>query len=267
MSQSHHGDDDVLVRPRPSFVDHWNDVPVVQPEQSTQVTPSKSPGFPSLGLPSQRSSMPALPAQAVFQAEPGFADRGPSTAPVLVTPLQPSTPRRSAPTMTASIENSEQALPLWVPVLSALAFYLALSGTHDVVGVFLPGSASNPMWRFGVTGAAAPMLVKIILGTTLATVALLVSNRRKLSLAFAWLQVGLAVLLTMVVPLFALDAIQVTPSLPSNLTGRVLMVSIGFAVAFLLGSSVMLLTCAWALRRATRTAAIDPGALVKAWDR
>ncbi len=268
----YNGERDAALAKPANPIDRWNDDDAAQAHTTAlnfappRVLPS--PGFPSLGLPNAGSPLPPAPPV--------------STRPTPTLPTPTLIPARNAdlaaaglsstnskmtltPTSTPAFDASASS-PSLRPVIFILAGYLALSGLYDAVGVVSPGRISSTAWRFGVVGAVAPTLVKPVLGLCLASFALLSMNRKLLSIAMIVLQVASAALIAVIIPMFLLDALQVRPVLPENMTGRPFVMNVSIAVAFLVAAIVVQLACARTLFTAMRAAQAEPtSALRRGW--
>lgn len=269
MSLSPNENDDVLARIRNPVVDAWNDAS--DDRSASTLQKPASAGF----QPHRAQPLPSQPMVATPVASPSPA---PAYAPPQAKPiprLMDSPPRasmtpRSVPAtqaQPAAASAGPTATRFLTPVLTILAGYACLSGFFDLMGSAVPGAFSNPNWRFGAVGAAAPTLVKPVIGAALATIALILSERRLLSQLVMWTLVLIGLGMLAVVPLFVLDGLQVRPGLPSSMSGRVLLVNVAFALSFMVMGALVLFTCAWSLRKAVRSWATNENVAVEAWDR
>ncbi len=271
MSHQPSENENVLARIRNPVVDAWNDAPEDRSAASVPkpTSPSFLPPLPASPLPASPLPLPALVAAMSSSGAPTQAKPAPRLTDT--PPRAQMTPRAataSAPAQ-AAVATAPPAtvFPLVAPVLTVLAAYAVLSGFFDLMGSSVPGVVSNPNWRFGAVGAAAPTLVKPVFGAALATIALIASQRRLLSQLFMWTLLLIALGVLGVVPLFILDGLQVRPGLPSSMSGRVLFVNVAFALSFLVSGVLVLVTCAWSLRRAVRSWTTNENEAVQAWDR
>ena len=232
-------DGEVVARIRNPVVDDWNDTP----EDAAQTAPMHS-GIGTLP--------PEVPRSAEKSPRRGMDMSAKAPAPVAAI---------------AQVVN-ENVLSRWVPVMAVFAVYAIYAGFQESLGNVSSPRLSSPAWRFGIVGQAAPGLLKVMLGVSLATLALLTAERKIASRIVMWLLALGTLALLAVVPFFLLDALEVRPSLPSRMSGKIFAVSVAFAVFALLGATVVMGTCIWSLRGQLRRLKLDNKSLVdQAWDR
>ncbi len=242
MTQPTGENEDVLARIRNPVVDAWNDAPTNAQDGRT-VTSS--------GASSSAGAFPPLP----FGGAP--ANRAATAAP-------PANPATAANAVVATVEN---VLWLLEPTLWVIGLYLLLSGMESAIDRASPGSLSSPTWRFGTVGAASPALVSVVLGAASFTIALVTRGRRRLSLVMMSLFVLAALALLVLLPLFAMDGIQVRPTLPSRLTGTAMFVSVGLALSNIVLAIVSFIVFALTLRKSARSVVAQELRVFKEWDK
>jgi hypothetical protein len=159
----------------------------------------------------------------------------------------------------------ERFIGLAAPMMTMLGIYSVMAGTYEVLGTFSKGDIGDAMYRFGLIGASAQSLFKVMLGVSLITFAQITTRRRWLSLTLAILFGLLGVTMFAVAPLFVLDSMQARPNLPAYLTGKILVASTVFVTAFLVGASITFGGCAWTLRKHFAFLASDKHTIAKAW--
>lgn len=241
----YNGERDAALAKPANNIDRWNEDEATTGQTiplnfaPPRVLPS--PGFPSLGLPSAGSPLPPAPPVAARATPTALPARNVDLAAAVPSSTNSKMPLTPSPS--SAIEPSASS-PSFLSVLFFLSGYLALSGLYDAISVVAPGRVTSTAWRFGVVGAIAPTMVKPILGLCIASFGLLSLNRRLLSISMIVLQVALSAVLVVVIPMFLLDALQVRPVLPENMTGRPFVLNVSIAIAFLVSAIAVQLACA-----------------------
>lgn len=231
---------DVVARIRNPVVDAWNDAPL---ELNTART--LDDGLGALGPPHSLN-------QSTWDTD---------------TTAAPPDTRVPAQAVGIASVATDETLSRWVPVLGAVALFVCFAAVQEAITSGARGDLSSARFRFGIVGTSAPALFKLMLGVSLATVAVLATQRRILATIVSWMLRLQALVMLALVPIFLLDAIQVRPSLPDRLAGNAMIVNCAFVLLYFAGAAAVSIVCARALRSHARRFVVDKQAVAKAWDR
>lgn len=176
----------------------------------------------------------------------------------------------AAPAMVKASANTTLAIAtqgkLFVPILAALAVFMAGSGLMDIVLTALPPKPYLTSWRYSTVGTVSSLLLAPSIAVTLITAVLLLAERRVLAKVVLWLFAIVAFTVLVMMPFFLLDALQMRSSLASELQGKVFYIAIAKTSALYGGFVLVLLAGSYALHRAIKQWSEGLN-VVSEWDR
>lgn len=226
-------------------------------------TPDKSTSTPSNSI-GRNSAVDAWNDDA---ADVASISRLPPVAPLASSaPMAAAAPTAGARPITASLPGEETMLQsALTPLMLMTGIYLLLSAFSEVVWQMRVPEIGNVQWRFVALGVLAPNLLILSIGNLFITAAAMRASRPIFARLWMIYSTVAAVAMLLLIPLYALDTLQIRPILPATMSGRFLVMSVVKTIFAYVGAALLAILCTITTRRALRVERERAAATLRAW--